>query len=45
VAIWRSNLGGVLQALGDLAGAREQLERSLEIGEAALGPDHPHVAA
>ena len=44
VAIRRSNLGRVLQALGDLAGARVQLERALEIGEAALGPDHPTVA-
>jgi hypothetical protein len=35
----------VLRDLGDLTGAREQLERSLAIGEAALGPDHPHVAA
>jgi hypothetical protein len=44
VAAWRNNLGGVLRALGDLAGARAQLERALEIGEAALGPDHPNVA-
>jgi tetratricopeptide repeat protein len=44
VAIWRGNLGSVLQALGDLEGARVQMERALESGEAALGPDHPHVA-
>jgi hypothetical protein len=44
VAIWRSNLGSVLQALGDLEGARVQLERALASGEAALGPDHPTVA-
>jgi hypothetical protein len=33
----------VLQALGDLPGAREQLERALAISEAALGRDHPTV--
>ena len=43
MAIRRSNLGSVLQALGDLPGAREQLERALAISEAALGPDHPDV--
>src|SRR4029077_7422940 len=41
---WRNNLGGVLQVLGDLPGAREQYERALAISEAALGPDHPDVA-
>jgi hypothetical protein len=44
VAAWRNSLGGVLQDLGDPAGARAQYERALEIGEAALGPDHPTVA-
>jgi hypothetical protein len=44
VATRRDSLGGVLQALGDLAGARAQLERAPAIGEAALGPDHPTVA-
>ena len=39
----RNNLGGVLQALGDLTGARAQLEQALAIDEAALGPDHPTV--
>ena len=39
----RNNLGGVLRALGDLPGAREQYERALAISEAALGPDHPNV--
>jgi tetratricopeptide (TPR) repeat protein len=34
----------MLQNLGDLPGAREQLERALTITEAALGPDHPDVA-
>jgi tetratricopeptide (TPR) repeat protein len=34
----------VLQDLGDLQGARKQLERALQIGEAALGPKHPYVA-
>jgi hypothetical protein len=36
-------LGNVLQALGDLAGARGEFERALQISEAALGPDHPTV--
>jgi hypothetical protein len=35
----------VLQDLGDLEGVRAQLERALGIGEVALGPDHPDVAA
>jgi tetratricopeptide (TPR) repeat protein len=39
-----SNLGGVLQDLGDLNGAKTQLERALEIDEAAYGPNHPEVA-
>jgi hypothetical protein len=33
----------VLQVLGDLAGARTQYERALQITEAALGPDHPET--
>jgi Tetratricopeptide repeat len=44
VAKWRSNLGLVLQDLGDLEGARAQVERALAIGEAALGSEHPNVA-
>jgi tetratricopeptide (TPR) repeat protein len=44
VARRHDNLGGVLQALGDLASARVQFERALAIGEAALGPDHPTLA-
>jgi tetratricopeptide (TPR) repeat protein len=44
VAIRRNNLGNVLRALGDLEGARVQLEQALAISEAALGPDHPNVA-
>ncbi|MCL4862237.1 MAG: tetratricopeptide repeat protein [Caldilineaceae bacterium] len=39
-----NNLGGVLQALGDLAAARDAYERALRIDEAAFGPDHPTVA-
>ena len=39
-----SNLGQVLQDLGDLEGARENTERALKMGEAAYGPDHPSVA-
>jgi tetratricopeptide (TPR) repeat protein len=36
-----SNLGGVLQDLGDLPGARAALERALAIDEAVLGASHP----
>ena len=39
-----NNLGAVLQAQGDLAGARALFERALRIDEAAYGPDHPDVA-
>jgi Tetratricopeptide repeat len=35
------NLSEVLRQLGDLAGARSQLERALEIGQATLGPTTP----
>ena len=41
MAVWRNDLGGVLQDLGDLEGARAQLERALEISEAALVGRHP----
>ncbi len=34
----------MLQALGDLAEAKEHLERALSINEAAYGPNHPKVA-
>jgi hypothetical protein len=44
VATCRNNLGRVLRDLGDLEGARVQLERALAIGEATLGPDHADVA-
>jgi Tfp pilus assembly protein PilF len=40
----RNTLGVVLWAQGDLEGARAQLERSLAVSEAALGPDHLDVA-
>jgi tetratricopeptide (TPR) repeat protein len=43
VATRRNDLGRVLRALGDLAGAREQLEQALAISEAALGAAHPDV--
>jgi Tetratricopeptide repeat len=39
VARWRSNLGLVLQDLGDLEGARVQVARALAVSEAGLGPD------
>ena len=44
MATWGGSLGGALQDLGDLQGARAELERALAIGEVTLGPDHPHVA-
>lgn len=44
VAIRLSNLGTVLQNLGDLQGARENTARALRIDEVALGPEHPSVA-
>jgi hypothetical protein len=43
VAIYRGNLAGVLQGLGDLAGARVQFEQALAIGEATLPRDHPNL--
>ncbi|MDQ3930560.1 MAG: tetratricopeptide repeat protein, partial [Chloroflexota bacterium] len=45
VAIRLSNLGLVLQDLGDLQGARSNLERALAIDQAVYGPEHPAVAA
>ena len=39
------NLGHVLNDLGDLPGARAQLERALQITEAAFGPDNSTVCA
>jgi hypothetical protein len=44
VATWHNNLGMVLQALGELEGARAQYEQALVIGEAARGPDDRTVA-
>ena len=35
-----NNLGIVLRDLGDLGGARIQLERALTIGQATLSPGH-----
>ncbi|HSK81052.1 MAG TPA: toll/interleukin-1 receptor domain-containing protein [Thermoanaerobaculia bacterium] len=39
-----SNRGLVRQDLGDLEGARQDLEQAWEISEEILGPDHPVVA-
>jgi hypothetical protein len=36
------NLAGLLQAQGDLAGARPLYERALAICERVLGPEHPN---
>ncbi len=44
MAIQVNNLGGVLQDMGDLEGARARYERALGIDEGAYGPDHPQVA-
>ena len=37
------NLGGVLKALGDYAGAKEAYQRALVIIKKKLGPDHPNT--
>jgi tetratricopeptide (TPR) repeat protein len=37
------NLARLLQAQGDLAGARPLFERALTIMEKALGPEHPNM--
>jgi len=39
-----TNLGDVLQELGDLDRARTAFEQALRIDEIAFGPDHPDVA-
>ena len=39
-----NNLAGLLQAQGDLAGARPLYERALAIREKVLGPEHPDTA-
>ncbi len=39
-----NNLGYLLQAQGDLAGARPYYERALAIRERVLGPEHPDTA-
>ena len=44
VAIDVNNLGGVLNALGDMEGAKKMYEQALAIDEATYGPDHPDVA-
>jgi Tfp pilus assembly protein PilF len=38
------NLGALLLAQGDPAGARTYYERALAIAERVLGPDHPTTA-
>lgn len=38
-----NNLGSLLGAQGDLAGARQHLERAVLVAEAAFGPDNPDV--
>jgi hypothetical protein len=39
-----NNLGSLLQAQGDLAGARPYYERALAVRERVLGPEHPDTA-
>ena len=41
--LW-NNLGAHLQDMGELAAAKEHLERALRIWERALPPDHPAIA-
>jgi tetratricopeptide (TPR) repeat protein len=43
-ALSLNNLGYLLQAQGDLVGARPYYERALVIYEKVLGPDHPETA-
>jgi hypothetical protein len=38
-----NNLGRALQALGDLSGAWQQIERAVNIATKAFGPGHPSV--
>ena len=45
MATRHSNLGSLRTDLGDLAGARTQLEQALEIGQTTIGPKHPSMAA
>ncbi len=44
VAIYANNLGQIVRAQGDLAGAPQFARRALEIDEKVYGPDHPAVA-
>ena len=44
VALYASNLGGVLKALGRLEEAKSHFERALAIDEKTYGKDHPEVA-
>ncbi len=44
LAVSYNNLGGVLQDLNDLPGARENFKRALRIGEGDYGSEHPQVA-
>jgi len=43
VAIYVNNLGSVLQALGDMEGAKKMYERALSIFTEYLGEDHPNT--
>ena len=44
VATVVNNLGGVLQDLGDLKGAKEHFERALSLFRKSLGEDHQSTA-
>ncbi len=39
-----NNMGGLLQAMGELAEARPYYARALAIREKVLGAEHPHTA-
>ena len=44
VATLTSNLGQILKAQGDVAGARRYTERALAVDEKVYGLEHPNVA-
>ncbi len=44
MAISSNDMGQILQAQGDLAGALEYTKRALAIHEKVYGPEHPDVA-
>ncbi|PKB85619.1 MAG: hypothetical protein DSY78_03815 [Chloroflexi bacterium] len=43
IAIRLNNLGRLLGELGDLKGARDYLERAVDIASKSLGEEHPNT--